>query len=74
MRRDLPAVLVLLVMAALTAGIYGQSHAFQFVSWDDGVYIDLNDHVSGLAWANFVWAWTSVGHGSVWSPLLWLSF
>lgn len=67
-------VALALVFAALTAAIYWQTRTFQLVNWDDGLYINNNIHDYGLTWENIAWAWTSVGHGSVWSPLLWLSF
>lgn len=67
--------LVALLIALLTAFIYAQTSSFSFVNWDDRLYITTNAHVlSGISLENFRWAWTRVGHGSVWSPLLWISF
>lgn len=53
--------------------IYGQAFRFQFLPYDDNVYLTGNPHVSGgLTWKNVVWAFTSF-QASNWVPLTWLS-
>ena len=74
-RAWLEGALVALVLAGLTAGIYGQTAKFGYVwGWDDLAYV-LHDHVrGGFTWENIVWAWTDLARGSLWAPLLYMSF
>lgn len=69
-RRDL------LITAALVAAVfatYWQVRTFEFISYDDGVYVTGNETVQkGLTVEGFIWAFTT-GHGANWHPLTWLS-
>lgn len=69
-RRDL------LLTAALVAAIfatYWQVSTFEFISYDDGVYVTANETVQkGLTFQGIIWAFTT-GHGANWHPLTWLS-
>ena len=65
--------LVYIGLAVGTLAIYGQVHDFQFVSWDDKLFVSENPQVAGgLTWDNFIW---SLGiHGPAhWHPLAWWS-
>lgn len=65
------AVCVVLVLANLL--VYLQVRNFDFVSYDDGVYVYENAHVQkGLAADSILWAFTT-GQGGNWHPLTWLS-
>src|SRR5262252_4028546 len=58
----------------LTAAIYFPIHAADFVNLDDPVYVGSNAHVlTGLTWANAVWALTST-HDGYWIPATWISY
>jgi hypothetical protein len=64
------AVVVLLAGVAL---LYAPALRFEFLSFDDPVYVTANDHVSaGLTAEGVRWAFTT-GEGGNWHPLTWLS-
>jgi Tfp pilus assembly protein PilF len=66
-------MLVCLLLALATLAVYLPVRNFGFVNYDDFVYFSSNSHVlSGLAWANVQWAFTS-GETGNWIPLTWLS-
>lgn len=70
MKRTLPVV-VLLVLALLV--VYARAVSFDFVNFDDDVYVTQNPHVlGGLTAPNVAWAFTT-DHASNWHPLTWLS-
>src|SRR5262249_41527496 len=53
--------------------IYAPVRGYDFVSWDDPLYIRDNLQVAGgLTWHGAVWAFTS-GHAANWHPITWLS-
>jgi tetratricopeptide (TPR) repeat protein len=62
--------LALLAAVFLT---YGRVLHFDFISFDDPVYVTENQHVqTGLSWAGVAWAFGSSVAGN-WHPLTWLS-
>ncbi len=64
---------VFFVLATLTLSIYVQVAGFEFVNYDDNLYVTDNDHVkSGLTFEGIQWAFTT-GHASNWHPLTWIS-
>ena len=61
------------VLAGAALVIYGQTHAFDFVDFDDNIYYVDNERLGdGLSPANVAWAFTT-GHHSNWHPVTWLS-
>jgi Flp pilus assembly protein TadD len=57
----------------LTLVVYAQARQFQFVNWDDPIYVTENATVlGGLSWHSVWWALTS-GDSPYWHPLTWLS-
>jgi tetratricopeptide (TPR) repeat protein len=69
--------ITLLTMAATIAVIailpYLQTHAFDFIAYDDNSYITENSMVQrGLTWEGFCWSFTTF-HAANWHPLTWLS-
>ncbi len=67
-----PAVLAALLFV-LTLALYWRTGTFEFLNYDDDVYVTQNAHVrGGLTWAGARWAFTT-GHGANWHPLTWLS-
>lgn len=64
----LPALLICANLA-----VFAQVADFDFVNFDDDVYITNNPQVrAGLSWQGLQWALTS-GHAANWHPLTWLS-
>lgn len=62
-----------LALIALTLVVFLQVRHFDFVNWDDPVYLTENPNVqAGLSWSNVVWALTTT-HTPYWHPLTWLS-
>ena len=70
MRRS---VLLCLVLACITLGIFWQIGDHQFINYDDPLYVTNNTHVKeGLTGKNILWAFTTTT-ASNWHPLTWLS-
>jgi tetratricopeptide (TPR) repeat protein len=65
-----------IAVAALLAGVallYAPTLRFEFLSFDDPVYVTANRHVTaGLTTDGVRWAFTA-GEGGNWHPLTWLS-
>lgn len=69
-RRD---ALCLLLLAAITLATYAPVLTYDFVGYDDGMYVTENPHVqSGLTVQGIVWAFTT-GYANNWHPLTWVS-
>jgi tetratricopeptide (TPR) repeat protein len=61
------------LIAAAAAGPYIQTYAFDFITFDDGLYVTENVVVrDGLTPEGFVYAFTT-GESATWQPLTWLS-
>ena len=66
-------VLICLSLVALTVGVYWRVHSFDFVAYDDEVYVVNNPNVNtGLTFENIKWAFTTE-HASNWDPVTWMS-
>ena len=60
-------------LAAFVIALYWRVVANQFINFDDGVYITLNDHVKhGLTFDGLRWAFSEISNGN-WHPVTWLS-
>jgi tetratricopeptide (TPR) repeat protein len=71
-QKKLIPILSLLLALSIT-GIYWQVRNFDFINYDDPVYVTENPRVlEGLNWESIKWAFTSI-YGSNWFPLTWLS-
>ena len=67
------SLLVCGAILAATMGVYGQVVTFEFINYDDPVYVTDNAHVQeGWSGQSVRWAFTA-GHASNWHPLTWLS-
>ncbi len=63
-----------LAIIALTVAIYWQATEFDFVHYDDGIYVTRNDNVlAGLTTSGVKYAFTSTADSNR-IPLVWLSF
>jgi len=66
-------LLICILLAAVTFAVYLPVRNYEFLHYDDDVYVTDNTVVkSGLSWRGIEWAFTT-GHGSNWHPLTWLS-
>jgi len=66
-------VLLCLFLVVLTLAVYRQVQNFDFVNFDDHMYITENRHVKeGLTLKSTIWAFTTI-HAANWHPLTWLS-
>jgi Flp pilus assembly protein TadD len=67
-----PTVIILFLIA-ITLISYWSVQNFEFVNYDDDIYVTENIHVlSGITKENVIWAFTTF-HASNWHPLTWLS-
>ena len=58
----------------LTVLVYLPSVRYDFITYDDLVYVLQNEHMhQGLTWQDVQWAFTSRTYASNWHPLTWLS-
>jgi tetratricopeptide (TPR) repeat protein len=66
-------LLILAALAAVTWAVFAPVRHFEFVAWDDPLYVTDNSRVTaGLTWAGVWWALTT-GYEFYWQPLTWLS-
>lgn len=66
-------LLLALVLVAATAALYLRVDHYDFVNYDDTIYVTQNSHVQqGLTWDTLRWAFTTYRVGT-WHPLTWLS-
>jgi len=73
-RRRQKAILITLVLLALTLIVYWQVQHHEFVYYDDQDYVMENVHVQkGLTWENLKWAFTATECG-FYQPLTWLTY
>lgn len=71
--RSRSPLLLGLGLVLLTLLVYRDAPSFQFVNFDDGLYVTSNRHVQkGLTWDGFLWAWQA-NVASNWHPLTMLS-
>jgi tetratricopeptide (TPR) repeat protein len=70
-KKLIPILSFLLALSII--GIYWQVRNFDFINYDDPVYVTENPRVlEGLNWESIKWAFTGI-YGSNWFPLTWLS-
>lgn len=66
-------VAIALAIVAATALIFSSAGSFEYVTWDDPLYITDNPHVlAGLSAHAMAWAFTTA-HDPYWHPLTWIS-
>ena len=63
------------LLALVTIALYWPVTRFDFVNYDDPLYVTENPHVqAGLTWEGLAWAFGRVhGEGTYWHPLTWVS-
>ncbi|HPL47857.1 MAG TPA: hypothetical protein PLR13_08525, partial [Smithella sp.] len=66
-------VFIYIFLTVVSLAVYGQVGQFDFINFDDNVYITDNHHVqSGITLASIRWALTTT-YAEFWHPLTWLS-
>jgi len=66
-------LIVCMFLVATSLLVYIQVIKFDFINYDDGLYIVENPHIKGkLTLENIIWAF-STGYAANWHPLTWLS-
>lgn len=66
-------MIVITVLSVLVIFIYAQTVGFNFINFDDNLYIYENRYVAGgLSLTNIQWAFTQF-HSANWHPLTWIS-
>jgi protein O-mannosyl-transferase len=67
-------LIIYIVLTTVTLAVFWQVNQFDFINFDDPVYITENSYVkSGLTLEGVRWAFSSKYFG-LWNPLVWLSF
>jgi Flp pilus assembly protein TadD len=63
-----------LLIIFITLLVYGQVWKYDFLIWDDPLYVTANFYIqTGFHWDSIRWAFTT-NHGATWLPLTWLSY
>ena len=63
----------LVLLLVLVAIVFEQAITYDFVNYDDDVYVTENPQIShGLTWPGVAWAFTT-DRGQLWVPVTWLS-
>src|SRR5512147_40589 len=72
-RKSLGDVFVPIGLAALVVAVYWPVGGYDFVDFDDALYVAANAQVqAGLTWEGLAWAFTTT-HAANWHPFTWLS-
>jgi hypothetical protein len=67
-------LIVYLAMTVVTFAVFWQVNQYDFINFDDHIYVTQNSHVqSGITKDGFRWAFVTKDTG-LWHPLVWLSF
>jgi tetratricopeptide (TPR) repeat protein len=62
-----------LLLILLTLAVYWQVRTYDFLNFDDDLYVAKNSHVkNGITPESIIWAFTTLSTGN-WHPLTWLS-
>jgi len=66
-------LIVYVVLAVVTLAVFWQVNQYDFITFDDHMYITQNSHIqSGITLDGFRWAFSTKYLG-LWNPLVWLS-
>ncbi|MGB5216689.1 MAG: tetratricopeptide repeat protein [Smithella sp.] len=66
-------LIIYIALAVVTLAVYWQVRQFDFVNFDDVVYVKENRHVqSGITLNSVTWAFSTT-HAEFWHPLTWLT-
>jgi len=66
-------LIVYIVLAVVTLAVFWQVNQYEFVYFDDNIYVTENIHIqSGITLDGFLWAFSTT-YAEFWHPLTWLS-
>ncbi len=69
----IPVWLLAALLGLVTLGVYWRVMRYDFINFDDPLYVTKNPQVQGgLSWDDVKWAFTTM-HAANWHPLTWLS-
>jgi hypothetical protein len=64
---------VYVTLAVVTLAVFWQVHRYDFINFDDDVYVTQNIHIqSGITLDGFRWAFSTI-YAEFWHPLTWIS-
>jgi protein O-mannosyl-transferase len=67
-------LMIYIILTAAICCVYGRVTLFDFVGFDDPVYVVQNGHIqSGITWSALKWAFSTTYFG-LWNPLVWISY
>jgi protein O-mannosyl-transferase len=70
---DRQKLIVYLILTIVTLAVFWQVNQYDFISFDDIMYVTENSHIqSGIMLDGFRWAF-STKYSDLWNPLVWLS-
>lgn len=73
-RPDRQRLIIYIFLAVLTLAVFWQVNQFDFINFDDNVYVTENNHIkSKTSLSTLSWAF-STKYIELWNPLVWLSF
>ena len=65
---------ICLLLVGVTLAVYWPVKGYDFLNYDDEIYVTKNPQVQhGLTWNGVAWAF-NLGQGDYWHPLTWLSY
>jgi len=64
----------ILILAALTLGLYAGAIGGEFTNWDDTRFVKNNSYIKSLSWRNTKMIWTSFKYEELYIPMVWLSY
>ena len=76
-RSQIQILIVYIVLTVVTLAVFWQVNQYDFVNFDDNVYITDNFHIQqGITLDGFRWAFSTISkeYADLWHPLIWLSF
>jgi protein O-mannosyl-transferase len=66
-------LIVYVVLTLVTLAVFWQVNQYDFINFDDDIYVTENSHVqSGITLDNIRWAFSTL-HAEFWHPLTWIS-
>jgi Flp pilus assembly protein TadD len=68
------SLLICLALTFATAAVFYQVYTYDFVNYDDQIYVYDNPNIqAGITFKTVKWAFTAAGYTYFWHPLTWLS-
>ena len=66
-------LIIYVILTIVTLAVFWQVHQYDFINFDDDVYVTQNSHIqSGITLDGFRWAFSTT-YAEFWHPLTWIS-